>query len=116
MGIASGNLRFRITILEPSEPSQTGAPVVEYSEAKEVFAEVLPLNARRQMTFRQSGYKSTHTVRFRYASFPGLTAEHRIRWSDTDWAIETMVDEDNRRDVWALTVVAGVNSGADGNG
>lgn len=96
LGGIIGDLRDRVTIQSRNVGADTfGAPVVTWSDAAEVWADVQPLMGRELYEARQVKPDVSHKVTLRY--YAGLTPRHRLLFEGRVLLIQSVLNPDKRK-------------------
>lgn len=96
----AGALRHRIEIQTPVHGVDAhGAPQQGWITEATVWASIEPLSGRELRDARQVEERTTHRIRLDPADFPGLTANHRLRF------VKVLIDGATRERVFHLLSV-----------
>ncbi len=91
-----GKLRHRITIQTPTiTRSDRGAEVLTWADTATVYADIRTVGGQEQVIANQLETATLlHTITIRYRT--GLTSKQRIKWGARYFAIEAIIERDNR--------------------
>jgi SPP1 family predicted phage head-tail adaptor len=93
--VQAGKLRHRIKIQEATETyNGVGEPVTTWTDYKIVWAEIRPMQGREYWASQQVNPEVTHRVTIRYLD--GVTTEMRINFSDRIFAIDSILNTDEK--------------------
>lgn len=92
----AGELRHRITLLNPAdELDGTGQPA-SYSDWATVWAAVNPLSGRDLFAAQQLQSEVTHRVKIRYRA--GVNSAMRVRFGTRIFEIDSVIDPEERHE------------------
>ncbi len=91
-----GKLRHRITIQSPTiARSDRGAEVLTWADTATIYADIRTVGGQEQVIANQLETATLlHTITIRYQT--GLTSKQRIKWGTRYFAIEAIIERDNR--------------------
>lgn len=91
-----GKLRHRITIQTPTiTRSDRGAEVLTWADTATVYADIRTVGGQEQVIANQLETATLlHTITIRYRT--GLTSKQRIKWGTRYFAVEAIIERDNR--------------------
>jgi SPP1 family predicted phage head-tail adaptor len=91
-----GRLRHRITIQEPAiTRSDRGAELLSWSDVAVVWADIRTVGGQEQVLANQLEVATLlHTITLRYRS--GLRPKQRVVWGERVFAVEAVIERDNR--------------------
>ena len=89
-------MRHRITIQEPTiTRGDRGAEVLAWSDIATVYADIRTVGGQEQVLANQLETATLlHTITIRHR--PGITPKMRVRWGSRVFAVEAIVESDNR--------------------
>ena len=96
-GIEAGRLKDRVTLLRPEYTKDAyGQPVISWVTVGVFFAEVSGNGGGTSLSVGRSSITYNHTIRVRKSSaLATISAAWKIRWKNRDFAISSIVDQDN---------------------
>ncbi len=112
----AGKLDRRVTIqqLATGSPQKTpmGAPDKQWADVATVWAAVRPLNGRALFLAQQAESKVNTEIEIRYSSVTAtITAAMRAKLGSTIYAIEAVIDPEQKHERLLLQCATGTNQG-----
>ena len=98
-----GKLRHRITIQTPTiTRSDRGAEVLAWATLATVYADIRTVGGQEQVIANQLETATLlHTITIRYRT--GITPKMRVLWGSRYFAIEAIIERDNRQRMFDLS-------------